>query len=112
MGAVSHNVGRSLRLRPNDALGVADFVDLNDGKISVYPNPAKDIVVVAISNLKSDIATFWLTDITGKCIAKKEMACNHTLFSASLDMKHMAPGMYFITVVSDMERYTTRVIRE
>jgi len=69
--------------------GISEFDLLN---ISVYPNPASNIVNVNFSNMPETGTKITLMDINGKEIISR-MAEN---MNESMDIQHLPAGMYLI----------------
>jgi hypothetical protein len=69
--------------------GISDFDLLN---ISIYPNPASNIVNVNFSNMPETGTKITLMDINGKEIISR-MAEN---MNESMDIQHLPAGMYLI----------------
>jgi subtilase family serine protease len=77
--------------------------DLNKrGKIQIYPNP-----VVKTFTIKTDeiIKSVNLFDVTGrKIIGFKQEKFNN--------IEHLAPGLYFLQVETDKNRYVEKLIKQ
>lgn len=78
--------------------------DVTSSKVSValYPNPASDIVTVT-SNLTEEIDTISILDVSGK----KLMSQND---SNVIDVRHLANGMYFITIEVGQQIITKKLL--
>lgn len=72
-------------------------------KISVYPNPTKDIIY--IQNLKNDNTLFTITDMQGIIIKEKERLTNR-----QVDLSNLKTGIYFLTLSSETEIANFKII--
>lgn len=79
------------------------FDNATSSKISVYPNPAKDFIIIAGINPKFKNYSFLLVDITGKEIFKIHELTNNKLAIASL----IKNGMYFYILENKTGKLST-----
>lgn len=73
-------------------------------ELIIYPNPVKNICYISLtgSNItKSDIT---IVDIQGKLILKT------VLTESQLNLSHLKPGLYFISLTDDNRKYTKKII--
>ena len=63
--------------------------------ISVYPNPAQDIVMIDFNDLYARDANIEVYDMLGKTINVKKVASVNKVF---LDMSTQKPGIYFVKI--------------
>ena len=102
------------RIRENAANGTNTFspvvkVVFNDnGVISLYPNPAKNTVTVKGLN-KSIIATIRITDMNGREISKQNFTQSS---SATLNIRALAQGSYFVLVEQNGKVTKLRIVKE
>eukprot|EP01012_Entosiphon_sulcatum_P050075 TRINITY_DN68836_c0_g1_i1.p1 TRINITY_DN68836_c0_g1~~TRINITY_DN68836_c0_g1_i1.p1 ORF type:complete len:607 (+),score=29.90 TRINITY_DN68836_c0_g1_i1:26-1822(+) len=89
----------------NPALGVGN-VYTAAATVSLYPNPAKDVVTVEITGEYGAGAMLYVTDVTGKVM--KMM--NVTESKTTVDVKSMSSGIYFVKFVdggkTSIQRFT------
>lgn len=62
-------------------------------EILVYPNPAKDFVVLKVGNYQE--FSYMLFDMTGKIIEKKEIVSTET----KIDFNNLKPSLYVLKVL-------------
>ena len=74
-----------------------------DNTIALYPNPARDFIIVNAAALNKTTAR--LTDITGKTLACKWIGNN------SLDIAALVPGTYLLQIVSGGEKQVLRFVK-
>jgi len=102
------------RIRENAANGTNTFsavvkVVFNDnGVISLYPNPAKNTVTVKGLN-KNTTATIRITDMNGREISKQNFTQSNT---ATLNIRALAQGSYFVLVEENGKVTKLRMIKE
>jgi hypothetical protein len=71
--------------------------------VRVFPNPSSDFIFIKSDNsTQFKLAT--IKDILGKTIFKTEMS--------SIDLRQFEPGLYFIEIATDTEKYFTRILRQ
>lgn len=88
---VSNRTGFAQCTVPNLA---ATSFRLNDNNISIYPNPASDVLNVKVNNglLESDVQSISIHGIKGELISK-------TLhFKQNIDIKNLSKGTYFVKI--------------
>jgi hypothetical protein len=78
--------------------------DLNNAKISVYPNPANDMLFVEVSE-EADIQ---MLDLNGKVIIMKaRVNANETI---EIDVESLASGVYFMRIYNDSFNSIRKVV--
>lgn len=85
------------------APGTLAVSDINKSKLSVYPNPFKD--VLKISDVK-DAASIIVSDLSGRTVAEMKP-------TSELNLSHLNKGVYIVNVkYSNGEVKSTKVIKE
>ena len=81
-----------------------DDVELNN-QISIYPNPAKDILTVESGELKIDKIEIF--DLTGKTL----LTTHYSLLTTnSIDVSNLSNGIYLLQIYSDMGVLNKKII--
>ncbi|MFC3754646.1 T9SS type A sorting domain-containing protein [Chryseobacterium tructae] len=76
----------------------------NKKKITVFPNPFSDVLIISDIN---DVKSISVTDISGKLIKTIEKP------SSSLDMRDLEDGLYFVTLkMKDESIKTIKTIKK
>ena len=70
--------------------------ELSNGRFSIYPNPAENVLHVQSENGNS---TYNIYDISGKVYS----SINSTSSNSSLDISSLSSGIYFIQCISGNE---------
>ena len=81
---------------------------LNDNNISIYPNPATDVLNIKVKNgvSESNIQSISIYGIKGELISK-------TLhYKQNIDIKNLSKGMYFVKIISDTFEVTKKLMVE
>ncbi|WP_046758888.1 T9SS type A sorting domain-containing protein [Kordia jejudonensis] len=86
-----------------DTLGVDDVEGLNT-KITIYPNPATDIITIA--GAEQIVEKIEIYDINGKLVFSK----NNALTSINVD--NLQSGMYFVKLYADTVQKTIKLIKK
>ncbi len=96
----------------NDLPNGVPLQKLNPGVISVLPNPSHDKIYIAATNLSGEYADISITDITGRVLLFKKTENKTGNISTPFDIKSLSPGMYFVTVKTEMQQYITKIVKE
>ena len=90
-------------LRPGDTLSAAEFETM---KVSVYPNPASEVLNVETSFDPVLIQNAALYDLTGRKVTDIDLNC-----SSSISVTNLAKGSYILNItLCDGKRMTEKVI--
>ena len=76
--------------------------------LNVFPNPAKDIVVVAYEGLQTNNGTLQLLDITGKVL--NSIVLNGANDNIEMDVTAYPAGYYIIRISNDSQISTERLV--
>ncbi len=104
--AASANYYRLKQIDKDDKFTLSNIVLLRDGNapaigdVSIYPNPAKNIVTVKIALANSDNIKLAVTDMSGKTIFTKSVLAGNGETIVQVDASRLSPGSYFIKVIS------------
>ncbi len=75
--------------------------------ISIYPNPANETITIKTNNIQSENITATITDISGRILLQMEINNN-----ATLDIRRLTAGMYFVNVKTRDRFFVTKMIKE
>jgi hypothetical protein len=78
--------------------------------ISVYPNPADDVVNIAVKELVNTNYNVTITDITGKVVFNNQLNDMLNNNAASINVSQFNKGMYFIYLSNDNGISTQKLI--
>jgi hypothetical protein len=78
--------------------------------ISVYPNPASDILNIGLEQNIGRFDTVKMFDISGRLVINKSLSSQ--LQQVELDVNTLSSGVYVLQVSSDAEQLSTKVIVE
>ena len=106
---ISHNKetqGNSrFELRSMPANAAADAIEM-----SVFPNPATNIVKVNYAALSEGNMKIVVSDVTGNSILNREMP--GSAGSTTVDMSNYAPGVYMLELICGSARSITKLVKE
>jgi hypothetical protein len=91
----------------NSTLGTND---LDRQGISVYPNPASDLLYINFGENIGRFDSLELFDIRGRLVTQKSL--NNELQNTTLDVNSFSTGVYLLKVSSETEQFLTKVIVE
>ncbi len=77
-------------------------------KISVWPNPAKDVLNVSFGDLGSESAKVEIYDIQGRIMLSKNITVSQ---EQSLDISNLGSGAYIVNVSSDTFKVSKKIIK-
>jgi hypothetical protein len=77
--------------------------------ISIYPNPVSDNLIIETGNLKEETIYCDLYNAQGSVINSCQILIDE---KAVLDLEHLTPGIYFISLYSGTFRVTQRLIKQ
>ena len=75
---------------------LAGLTDLSANKISIYPNPSNGIFFLDFPRSQKGLGNVKITDITGKIIFSKDVACN--VSTSKINLTNQPAGIYFINI--------------
>jgi len=78
-----------------------------EGEISVFPNPATDVVTIAFSESVANMS-FTLTDVSGKIVAAEYPSTSGN--KIELDVSHVPSGVYFLQGNSKTKRFEKSLV--
>lgn len=87
------------------ATGVAGVDENAIANLSVYPNPANDVVNVTVDALVSNVA---IVDLNGRTVKSVKF---DGVSTASVNVSDLASGVYMMTVSSDKGTTTKKIVK-
>lgn len=95
-------------LELNVSKGITNISQISEvDLVSIYPNPAKDILMVDSRNL--EITAFEVIDIKGKTLLKQS-SLNEFSFSPSIDVSSLSEGLYIVRLLSESGWISKKII--
>ena len=91
------------------ATGITE-TDFNQLKISVFPNPANDLLVVQAGDLVTDNLTIQLIDIAGRVVSETQINKGSTI--AYFDLQTIYNGTYFVQISDGSFKNTSKIVIE
>jgi hypothetical protein len=85
---------------------VSATVSNTDFNVEAYPNPVSSSLTVRVKGSISGKGVITLTDATGRLITTKEVEANGVV---SLDMQHLAQGLYMVKYQDDVHSQIIKV---
>ncbi|MFN3444373.1 MAG: T9SS type A sorting domain-containing protein, partial [Bacteroidia bacterium] len=89
--------------------GLSNINRMPEG-ISVYPNPAEDVVNITVKELTNINYNVTITDITGKTVFNNQLNSMLNNNTASINISNFNKGMYFIYLSNDKGTSTQKLI--
>jgi len=125
MAAVSVNFGASsgnVKVRSGNACGYSNYktkpvaitcrgdVTQPNDQVSVFPNPAADVVTVSLNNNSSRILKIKLYDITGRLLIEKTNPLSDPGNTVSMNIMDYSPGYYLLNVETSEHTYVENIV--
>jgi len=80
--------------------------DIQDQTISIYPNPATDLVTIKFHEEMNTSFTYELTDITGKIIQREMLTSDQT----EINISKFSKGIYMMKISNEESIHTYRLV--
>jgi Concanavalin A-like lectin/glucanases superfamily/Secretion system C-terminal sorting domain len=74
---------------------------------AIYPNPAKDFVVVEITDSNPENVLIRITDLIGKTIIEEKLKTN----KIQIDVENLTSGIYIIELTKDRQKHCCRFVK-
>lgn len=82
-------------------------INANNQGFKVYPNPASDLITINWDTQSQENATVIITDISGKVVAQSEVSMSK---NTTINVAKLQPGLYFLTVSTERNNNTQKLI--
>ena len=92
-----------LTLKVKNATGVATLQ--NADNIVLFPNPAKDAVVISWKENHSANGLLVITDVAGKVVLTRSLDMNSSTGNTQADISGLANGVYFVCLTTGSESF-------
>lgn len=79
-----------------------------NSSISMYPNPASDVLSIELTNMDMTLSGFEIMDNTGRAVLAGELS----ELNNRISIESLKPGVYFIRIDSDKGAATSRFIKQ
>jgi hypothetical protein len=87
-------------------------VNTVNGNVSVYPNPANDLVHVnLVLNQSTNNVVFQIADLMGRVVYSDKVA-NVSTLNKTINLNNLSAGNYILQVITDSGRYTEKITKE
>ena len=96
----------NIELDPDIMINTEDLLEQND--ISIFPNPANDIINVGFTKSLNDKISVRIFNLHGQLLQEKIVANAQELIQ--LNTKNFADGIYFVQVRTENQSLTERVV--
>ena len=77
-------------------VGVEDLTSITG--LNIYPNPAKDILNIAIDGIQSSVLEVSIVDLLGRIVLEDQMRISQGTHRERLDISKLTNGSYFIKI--------------
>jgi hypothetical protein len=81
-------------------------------KISIYPNPANQIIKIRMQSLTADNCELAITDMAGKRILLESRTAFNGLNVWELNVSHITSGLYNLTIMKKKDGSVTNILLE
>ncbi|HEY9115235.1 MAG TPA: endonuclease [Bacteroidales bacterium] len=94
---------------PLSWVGIEDV--FANGKVSVFPNPVKNQLMISFNSLVNSSVEISLADMTGKKLVVNELSANLGENSFSLDLSSVSNGLYILQVTANEQSVRYKIIK-
>ncbi|MCB0544503.1 MAG: T9SS type A sorting domain-containing protein, partial [Saprospiraceae bacterium] len=77
----------------------------------IYPNPATDKLWISLPEHVAGSISVSLRSMTGEIVSDQNVESGKISRSFSVDLSGLAPGIYFLTIYSGGERFSSKLIK-
>jgi hypothetical protein len=103
------NLGTGLIFDSGLITNTSEYQHPRMAAIDVYPNPAKDEMLLVITSIGKSNSNFYnIYDVTGKLVLQKELGLITDNRTERIDISSLPRGVYFVTCTIDGVNATTR----
>ncbi len=85
-------------------------VERVDQDISIYPNPSEGVFTISVANLKAHTADLRIMNVIGNEILHETLTRGDGQFAKTIDLSHLAKGLYYVKLEADNFSAVRRVI--
>jgi len=104
----TNNKSTSLLEAVNSKLTAIEEEKLDQSLVTIYPNPASNLITLSFENQIQNPATITLTDLSGKALVKFENV-DPTL-NTNIDVNGLPDGFYFLKIKSGDKALVKKII--
>jgi photosystem II stability/assembly factor-like uncharacterized protein len=78
--------------------------------VSVFPNPAANLVYVKVTKANNQPVQLTLTDETGRMVFENNYTSTDNFFMRSINISSLSKGLYFVSIQVGENRYTQKLL--
>lgn len=86
--------------------------ELTEPQMTLFPNPAGNELFFFLDDVRPGDLQVVLTDMTGKAIRTEKYFCNSNVFEAKMNLNDIAPGVYFVSLLSETTMLMSKILIE
>jgi plastocyanin len=79
----------------------------NGSSVHIYPNPARDKVIINFDKIRDNVIRVQFVDLTGKTVIERSVADNREI---SMDVRDLPRGCYFLKVMLGNDAIIQKII--
>jgi hypothetical protein len=95
-------------VRAWDGVGIGEF-DANNA-ISIYPNPASDVLTIEASNVPGDVLNIEISNISGQVVMNSQLNDFNGYAKEQLDISELTKGVYFVKIFTNEVTTAKRLV--
>ncbi|WP_185154172.1 T9SS type A sorting domain-containing protein [Fulvivirga sp. M361] len=80
--------------------------------LTLYPNPARDILTIQYSDLKQGHPTLYVTNVSGHVVYEQKLSNISASKEIKLDLKEWNPGVYYVRIIGQEKEFTTMFVHQ
>ena len=75
------------------------MIDISNGSMEIYPNPAKEMATIRIKGVQGEVL-LTIVDMSGRTVKESVMKCNDNN-STAIELRDLPSGTYFVRASAD-----------
>jgi Carbohydrate esterase, sialic acid-specific acetylesterase/Secretion system C-terminal sorting domain len=93
-------------------IGSTEVVETTATKaISVYPNPVRDVLSIALNDMKDQDVTLTFTDLLGRTIIQKSLIPSTNRHNERMNISQEKTGTYFLNIMNETKKTTLKIMK-
>ena len=90
---------------------ISGIEELNDGSVSVYPNPSSgNFIIELLNGLMADEVLIDVVNTLGQKVFSSQQKISATAFKKQIDLSNFAHGVYFIEIKTEHEFLRKKIV--
>ncbi len=89
--------------------GTVTTVEYAESSVSIYPNPAKDVLYINFENTTASPSVINISNALGQIVFSERISSGAVQYNKVIDLNGKQPGMYILTIQSEKSLITKKI---